>query len=238
MRDSAGAADGKRVASDRGHCRVMTDIRSTPNLLGMRLAHRAMLADTARFAALTGELAATRTPCPPRRVRAIADYLGLLCDSIHHHHRVEDEVLWPTLTAAAGDAVELRELTDDHAQLDPALAQIRTTCADLVARRPGAAADLAERLTRLHTVLDEHIADEERTVFPIITEYLTTAQWERVEAAARGGAVMSFELPRMVAVCAPTELAELRAEGGLPVRVMLTVFGIGYRRRERVLAGG
>lgn len=236
MRDSAGAADGKQVASDDGHCRVMTDIRSTPNLLGMRLAHRAMLADTARFAVLAGELAAG-TPCAPRRARAVAEYLGLLCDSIHHHHRVEDEVLWPTLTAAAGDAVELRELTDDHAQLDPALAQIRTTCAELVARRPGAAADLAERLTRLHTVLDEHIADEERTVFPIVTEYVTTAQWERVEAAARGGAVMSFELPRMVAVCTRAELAEVMADGGLPLRVMLTVFGIGYRRRERVLAG-
>ncbi|MEV0061918.1 hemerythrin domain-containing protein [Nocardia sp. NPDC050718] len=215
----------------------MTDIRSTPNLLGMRLAHRAMLADTARFAVLAGELAAIRTPCPPRRARAIAGYLDLLCDSIHHHHRVEDEVLWPTLTAAAGDAIELRELTDDHAQLDPALAEIRTLCADLVARRPGAAAALAERLTRLHTVLDEHIADEERTVFPVVTEYLTTAQWAEVEAAARKGAVMSFEVPRMAAVCTPAELAEVTGDGGWPLRVMLRVFGVRYRRRERVLAG-
>ncbi|MFE7718485.1 hemerythrin domain-containing protein [Nocardia rhizosphaerihabitans] len=143
-----------------------------------------MLADTARFAALAGELAAG-TPCAPRRARAVADYLGLLCDSIHHHHRIEDEVLWPTLTAAAGDAVDVRELTDDHAQLDPMLAEIRAACADLVARRPDAAGVLAERLTRLHTVLDEHIADEERTVFPIVAAYVTTAQWEKVEAAAR-----------------------------------------------------
>ncbi|MEV6061933.1 hemerythrin domain-containing protein [Nocardia asteroides] len=215
----------------------MTDIRSTPNLLGMRLAHRAMLADTARLGVVVGELAAGGASCPPRRARALTEYLGLLCDSIHHHHRVEDEVLWPALTAAAGDAVELRELTDDHAQLEPALAEIRTLCADLVARRPGAAAALAERLTRLHTVLDEHIADEERTVFPIITEYLTTEQWATVEAAARGGAVLSFELPRMLAVGTRAELAELMAEGGLPLRVMRTVFGIGYRRRERALAG-
>ncbi|MGW6724557.1 hemerythrin domain-containing protein [Nocardia sp. NPDC055029] len=214
----------------------MTDIRSTPNLLGIRLAHRAMLADTARFAVLAGELAAG-TPCAPRRARAIAEYLGLLCDSIHHHHRIEDEVLWPALTAAAGDAVDLRELTDDHAQLDPMLAEIRAACADLVARRPGAAAVLAERLTRLHTVLDEHIADEERTVFPIVTAYVSAAQWTKVEAAARSGAVMSFELPRMAAVCTQAELAEVTADGGLPVKVMLAVFGIGYRRRERVLAG-
>ncbi|GEM32897.1 hypothetical protein NN3_39040 [Nocardia neocaledoniensis NBRC 108232] len=214
----------------------MTDIPPTPNLLGIRLAHRAMLADTARFATLARELAGG--PCPPRRARAVAGYLGLLCDSIHHHHRVEDEVLWPMLAAAAGDAVDLRELTDDHAQLDPMLAGIRAACADLVAGRAGAAAHLADRLTCLHTVLDEHITDEERTVFPIVTEYLSPARWGQVEAAARGGAVLRFELPRMMAVCTPAERAEVLREGGLPVRAMLSVFGVRHRRRERALAGG
>lgn len=214
---------------------MVTDISPTPNLLGIRLAHRAMLADTSRFASLARELAGGQ--CPHRRARAVADHLGLLCDSIHHHHRVEDEVLWPMLSAAAGDAVDLRELTDDHAQLDPMLAEIRAACADLVAGRSTAAAHLAEQLTRLHTVLDEHIADEERTVFPIVTEYLSPARWDEVEAAARGGAVLSFELPRMLAVCTPAERAEVLREGGLPVRAMLAVFGARYRRRERVLAG-
>ncbi|WP_312028858.1 hemerythrin domain-containing protein [Gordonia paraffinivorans] len=40
--------------------------------------------------------------CGARRRRAIADYLGLLCDSIHHHHTVEDDVVWPILESSAG----------------------------------------------------------------------------------------------------------------------------------------
>ncbi|WP_433634619.1 hypothetical protein [Nocardia sp. CA-120079] len=69
-------------------------IRTTvPDLLGMRLAHRAMLADTARLPSLTADIAVGHTACPPTRAAAVTEYLLLLCDSIHHHHDIEDTVL-------------------------------------------------------------------------------------------------------------------------------------------------
>ncbi|WP_459956064.1 hemerythrin domain-containing protein [Nocardia sp. IFM 10818] len=211
---------------------------TVPDLLGVRLAHRAMIADTARFAGLTRDIAVGNAECQPVRARAVTDYLLLLCDSIHHHHTIEDEVLWPLLRATAGDAVDVRELEDDHAQLDPLLDDIRSSARAFATARSGSAARLGGQLARLHTVLSEHIADEENTVFPVITTYLSAEQWSRVEAAARKGAKMSFELPRMFSHCTPDEWQRATADGGLSLRLMLSLFGRGFRKRERVIAGG
>ncbi|QLY31976.1 hemerythrin domain-containing protein [Nocardia huaxiensis] len=215
----------------------MPTTTSEPNLLGMRLAHRAMIADAARFATLTRDIAGGKTDCPASRAEAISVYLHLLCDSIHHHHSIEDEVLWPLLRTAADGAVDLRELEDDHAQLDPLLEEIRRDAQAFTRAAHGSADRLADRLRQLDALLTEHIADEENTVFPVITRYLTAEQWNRVEAAARDGAKMSFELPRMFGMCTPEEWASATAEGGIMLRLMLRVFRRGYRRRERAIAG-
>lgn len=204
-----------------------------PDLLGMRLAHRAMIADTARFTDLTRDIAAGRADCPPRRAAAIAEYLLLLCDSIHHHHTIEDEVLWPLLRDTG--AVDVRELEDDHAQLDPVLDGVRAAARELA--REGSAAALGDHLARLNALLTEHIADEEDTVFPVITAHLDAKQWSTVEAAARKGATMSFELPRMFGMCTPEEWERATAEGGLVLGLMLRWFGRAHRRREALIAG-
>ncbi|MGW5570128.1 hemerythrin domain-containing protein [Nocardia thailandica] len=214
------------------------DPTAVPDLLGISLAHRAMLADTAHLAAVAADIACGRSACGPRRAAAVAGYLRDLCASVHHHHRIEDTVLWPALAEAAGAAVDLRELSDDHAELDPLLAEVDTAAAGLVASGAAGAPALAEALRRLHDVLTEHIADEERTVFPAVRAHVHPDRWADVEAAARAGAKMRFELPRMAAVCTPEEWARATGGGGLPLRVMLAVFGVGHRRRRRAIAGG
>lgn len=206
-----------------------------PDLLGMRLAHRAMLADTQRLCELTRDIAAGRADCTPARAAAITDYLLLLCDSIHHHHTIEDEVLWPLLRGTG--AVDVRELEDDHAQLDPILDAVRTETREFARSATGSAAVLTGCLSRLHALLAEHIADEEKTVFPVITGHLDAKQWSTVEAAARKGAKMSFELPRMFAMCTPEEWERATAEGGLVLTLMLRWFGRSHRRREALIAG-
>ncbi|MBL1075052.1 hemerythrin domain-containing protein [Nocardia sp. 2] len=208
---------------------------TTPDLLGMRLAHRAMISDTARFADLLRDIATGTTDCPPARADAIGDYLHLLCDSIHHHHTIEDQVLWPLLRGTG--AVDVRDLEDDHAQLDPLLDAIRVRTRAFVRGATESAAQLADHLSQLHAMLAEHIADEENTVFPVITRHLDAAQWSRVEAAARDGAKMSFELPRMFGMCTPEEWERATAEGGFLLKVLLRVFGRGFRKRERLITG-
>ncbi|MEU4690361.1 hemerythrin domain-containing protein [Actinoplanes sp. NPDC023714] len=204
---------------------------------GLLLAHRAMLRDLDRCAALTAGLAASGTRLDRKRAGAIAGYLSDFCDSIHHHHSAEDEVLWPVLERAAGAHVDLTELTDDHAVLDPKLARIRAGAAALKSGHtvtPALAADLAD----LRDTLREHIADEERTIVPLIKKYVSDEEWNRVEAVIRRhGAKMSFEVPRILAVSTESELAEARREGGLPVALMIKLMPLPFRRREAKVFG-
>jgi hemerythrin-like domain-containing protein len=205
--------------------------------VGLLLAHRAMLRDLDRLGELTGRLADRRTPLDRKRAAAIADYLDDLCDSIHHHHSAEDEVLWPVLERAAGAHVDLTELTDDHAVLDPKLQRVRDGARSLRAGGVVSAA-LAADMADLRDTLHEHVADEEKTIVPLIRRYVSDADWKAVEAAVgKRGAKISFEAPRIVAVATDAEMAGIRADGGLPVAVMLKVLPPAFRRRERRVFG-
>jgi hemerythrin-like domain-containing protein len=200
---------------------------------GLLLAHRAMLRDLDRLAELSARL--TGTAVNRKRAAAIAAYIDDFCTSIHHHHGAEDEVLWPVLERSAGAHVDLTELSDDHAVLDPKLARIRAGARQLRDRQrvtPELAADLADLRDTLH----EHIADEERTIVPLIKQYVSDEDWNQVEATIRKrGAKMTFEVPRILAVCTEAELAEARKEGGLPLAVMIKVLPVPFRRRERLV---
>lgn len=208
-----------------------------PNLVGITVNHRSMRGDAHRFAALLRDVADGRTANPPARAKAIAEYLETLCDGIHHHHQAEDDVLWPVLEASAGAVVDLRELTDDHRQLDPLLDAIRRD-ARVLAAAPGdrdAAERLATVLGTLRDLLDEHIDDEERTVFPVIRRYVSDADWDKVEAAVRKGGKLGFELPRIERYATPDELAELKRMAGPVLRMLLAVTRRGFARREAVI---
>ena len=204
---------------------------------GLLLAHRAMLRDLDRLGELTARLAARRTVLDRKRAAAIAGYLDDLCDSIHHHHSAEDDVLWPVLERSAGAHVDLTELTDDHAVLEPKLQRVRAGAAAL---RTGGqvSAALAADLADLRDTLHEHIGDEEKTIVPLIKRYVSDADWNTVEATIRKrGAKMSFEAPRVLAVATDEEMAGIRAEGGLGVAVMLRLLPPAFRRRERRVFG-
>src|SRR5690349_10718030 len=135
----------------------------TPELLGFQITHRAMRADTRRLAELAAQLAEGRQVADPARARAIAEFITTLNQGIHHHHTMEDEVLWPVLERSAGAEVDLRDLSDDHADLDPLLTEINSQAAAFAST--GDAAALAKSLTRLADMLDEHIVEEERLLF-------------------------------------------------------------------------
>jgi hemerythrin-like domain-containing protein len=205
---------------------------------GLFLAHRAMLKDLDRLADLTARLAERDRPIERKRAAAIAGYLDDLCESIHHHHSAEDDVLWPVLERTAGAHVDLTELSDDHAVLDPKLQRVRAGAR--VLRAGGrVSATLAADFADLRDTLHEHIDDEEKTIVPLITKYISDEEWATVEAAIRRrGAKMTFEVPRILAVATATELAEIRADGGAPVALMIRILPIPFRRRERLVFGG
>lgn len=204
-----------------------------PDVRGLQLAHRAMLTDVGRLA---DAVAAIRDgqPCSPRRARALARYTELMCDSIHHHHTVEDVVLWPVIDASAGDIVDLSELTDDHAALDPRL--------DVIRRRANAfrvtegddrtATLLAAELSNLRALLTEHITEEERDIFPVIQQYLSVASWQAVEETAQRTGRLSFDVPRMMAVMSDDERAEMLGRLSPLMRTVMRVVARRYRTFE------
>jgi hemerythrin-like domain-containing protein len=212
----------------------------TPDLLGIRLAHRMMRRDLHRLTEVA-ERVRGGEPCPDRRAAAFVRWVEQLCQEIHHHHTVEDEALLPLLATRAGAEVDLDELGDDHRALDPLLDAIRAAATALAAAGPdrrATAARLGEALARVRDELDEHIEDEERTMFPLIRRHLSVAEWEKVEKRAQKGELpMAFVLPRIVDATEPAELAELRKAAGPVLMALLAVVRPRYRRRERLVFG-
>jgi hemerythrin-like domain-containing protein len=204
----------------------------------MKIAHRGMLDDTGRFTQIVGRIAGGE-PCGQRRRGAIVDYLVQLCASIHHHHTIEDDVVWPILTASAGSAVDVHDLQDDHNQLDQLLATLKTRTAAFARDEPGtgAAAQLADTLGHAHELLSEHIAEEEKVVFPIVERYVSAADWQRAEKAARAGASMKFEAPRMMRHADDRELAKMKKEAGSVIRAILVLLVRSFDKREAIIGG-
>jgi hemerythrin-like domain-containing protein len=210
-----------------------------PDLLGIALAHRAMLADLLRLGDLAAAVRDRDVICTPGRARAISRYVELLCDSIHHHHTTEDTVLWPVVQASVGDHVDLSELIDDHAALGPRLEQLRARAAAfrLSMGDRHIAGLMAIELAELAALLTEHINDEEMAVFPLITEHVSVADWETVEKAARRAGWLWFEGPRSLAVMSDDERTHLAQQVGIELRMILAVVGLRYRRLERAVFG-
>jgi hemerythrin-like domain-containing protein len=209
-----------------------------PDILGMAIAHRVMLRDLDRTTGIAMAMADGGVPISRRRVRALVRYLGLLGESIHHHHRAEDDILWPVIEKRAGSHIDLAPLTEDHEALDPKLDGL-SVAVGLFAAEPTqrTAAVVATRLMEMRIMLHEHIAEEERDTFPVIRRYLSVADWNDVEARIRECARMSFELPRIAAAVTPAELDTLKAQAGPMINVILALVRPRYRRMEKAIWG-
>jgi hemerythrin-like domain-containing protein len=210
------------------------------DLLELRIGHAVMQRDLRRLAALIAAIAAGTQHCDTRRAQALARYVGKVMDTIHDHHSAEDDLLWPLIVASAGDAVDLAELSDDHSVLDPRMDRIRSAAGQLAAD-PGsedAATRLAVELAELRDLLVEHIADEERTIFPIMTEYVSVEDWTAVQKQVRQrGGDIAFMLPRAVDSTSPDDLAALKRAAGPALMVLLALVRPRHRRVERLVFG-
>jgi hemerythrin-like domain-containing protein len=144
-----------------------------PDLTGLTVVHQAIRGDLRRLAALGCG------PVPPGRADALATYVTELCAQIHQHHAREDEVAWPVIAAAAGAAVDLAPLSDDHSMLDPLLTRLSAAAEAL--RRDPRIDEIVHTAARMSALFDEHIADKENVLFPVIREYVTETEWLDVQ---------------------------------------------------------
>jgi len=204
-----------------------------PDLRDYRVVHRAMTVDLQRLAVAAADL----VDRPDRaRMAALRYYLRVVSAEIESHHHVEDEDVWPFLEAVAGDRTALVPLTEDHEQLDPLLHR-----ANELAAREVADPELVGVLREVADLLTRHVAAEERDVFPIITERVRVADYERLQKRFQGNlkpSLLPFLVPWVLRHASPEDRAALLAEAGWPMRVLNRLFEPRFRAREELLFGG
>lgn len=213
-----------------------------PDLSDYVLVHRAMTTDLRRLAGTADRLAQGREQNTRHRAAALRDYLAGIGAEIRSHHQVEDDDVWPFLEALAGPAAALVELTDDHHELDPLL-DTAEELAGALATRPHhhpAAEQLAQVLAALSMLLDRHVADEERDVFPLIRRYVRVRDYRRLQRRFRGNLslrTLTFVVPWVVSHARAQERPQILAEAGWPLRVVLRIFAPRFAEQQRLVFG-
>jgi iron-sulfur cluster repair protein YtfE (RIC family) len=200
-----------------------------PDLTSMYVIHRAMLADLRR---LSGLLDAT-TPMSGGRLAAARTYSASILTEVHHHHANEDDLLWPVIAQTAGQAVDLSPYTDDHQALGPVMDRCR-------AALDGGRRELGRALAELLAFLDEHIAEEESHLFPVISRFVPhdAYAWVEKQVAKRAGiAQLTFTAPWLIRYATEDEADRLLAGAGRPLRILVALTGPSYARRERAIFG-
>lgn len=200
-----------------------------PDLTSMYVIHRAMLADLRRLTDLLGGT----TPLQPARDEAVREYTALLLTEVHHHHANEDDVLWPIIERTAGQAVDLAPYTDDHQALAPVLDRCHTGL-------HGDRRQLGRALGDLLDLLDDHIAEEESRLFPIISRFVPyeAYAWAEKQVARRASlGQLTFTAPWLLRYATAEEAARLLAGAGAPLRLLVALTKGRYARRERMVFG-
>ncbi len=209
------------------------------DLFGFTLIHRALRSGCHLLAdAVTG--IAAGDPCPPDRHRAILWFAGHVLGELHTHHTKEDDILWPVIAVSAGPHVDLEPLTDDHTALHQLLEQVNSAVKCFAADHRSGAVDLSAKLAVLAAELDEHIADEEATVFPVIRTYVSHRDMEKCEKQFQKKATLPhllFLLPWINAQCTPADLAHLDEVAPAPMKVLLKLVDKKWQRRRNLVAG-
>jgi deazaflavin-dependent oxidoreductase (nitroreductase family) len=204
-----------------------------PDLLDYRVVHRAMTVDIRKLATAAAELVDRPDP---KRMAALRHYLNAVSHEIVSHHQVEDDHVWPFLEAVAGHRTALVPLREDHERLDPLLHR-----AGELADRERSSPELAAVLRELAGLLARHVADEERDVFPIITDFVRVEDYQRMQQEFRRNlrpSLLPFLVPWVLGHATAEERLALLADAGWPLRLLSTLFEPRFRARAELLFGG
>jgi hemerythrin-like domain-containing protein len=167
------------------------------------------------------------------RAGVVGVHLDLLDRFLHHHHTIEDDMLWPKLlqrvSSEIAPVVEMME--DQH----HAVADLLThTVAGRQRWRADAdrarADELAEIYRQLHASLLEHLEAEEQHVMPLVEACITAKEWAAIGKAAQRGTPVK-DAPRMLGMLAydgdPEVLTHML--GAVPAPLRGVVLNTGRR---------
>lgn len=159
-----------------------------------------------------------------RRAAVVADHLEFVLRALHHHHSVEDRLMWPVLLERVPDDVAplVHLMEEQHARVEQLLAQLDGL---LPAFRGGADGEpLAAVLDDLHRTLVEHLDAEEQRLLPLAARTMTQAEWDAMGEAGREGVSrkdLALALGMYQYEGDPAVIAQMLAEAPAPVRVIV-----------------
>jgi hemerythrin-like domain-containing protein len=210
------------------------------DMTNMYRAHFAFRRDLAAF-----ESAVRQTPVGAADSwRALADRWAVFADVLHHHHTIEDVMIWPVLlarTEATDDAAGtelLHAMEAEHDLIDPALTGCTLGFATMVVHPCEDHRNALDvHVTTARELLADHLRHEETEAIPLIQSTMTAEEWEASEAYAAKGLdprKLASVVPWMVEGMSPELLAREAAAAPLLMRLLLRLFGRRWTRRERV----
>lgn len=203
------------------------------HLLIFKGAHSAFRRDTGT---LIDQLANLDTSDDDRAGRLFA-WFAKMEHSLHLHHRVEDEILWPAIRERDADFDTQQQLMEDeHGELDAALLATREALQLLVTTQ-GDRRDEARRVAeaaavRLRSILLEHLDDEEARALPRLGELFSAEEYAELDARARRQLRMkvgdvAFSGAWYLSALGPEDAAHLLADVPWIMRVL---YRLAWRR--------
>lgn len=168
------------------------------------------------------------TPGDTRRARVVADHIEFLLRALHHHHTVEDRLLWPPLLELVPDELApiVHLMESQHERVEGLIAELHTLLSSFRATVAVAGRDhLADVLQDLHDTLVEHLDAEEQRLLPIAARTLTQVQWDAMGEAGREGVArkdMTLAFGMFAYEGDPAVIAGMLAEAPPPVRFVVS----------------
>ncbi|MBD3784809.1 MAG: hemerythrin domain-containing protein [Micrococcales bacterium] len=150
----------------------------------MKALHSAFRREYASAAGLVRDV----RPGDVERARTVGHHLEFVERFLHHHHTLEDELLWPKLLGRVpveiAPVVELMET--QHAVVDDCITRSRALRERWRATADaGLGSQLAGLLDRMHAALVEHLDAEEGRVLPLVETAVTHAEWAELGRAGQ-----------------------------------------------------
>jgi len=179
------------------------------------------------------------------RADFVAGHLAMMVDGLHHHHSGEDDLLWPILLSRVTPHAELvHRMESQHKQLHVHIERVNEllpgwrATADVVTGR-----ELAGVFTEASALLDEHLAEEESQILPLVSMHLTKAEWQalgdRGKASIPKGGMGFVALGEILQDATPQERTAFLGIVPAPVRLLWRLFGerTYQRNRDRLYEG-
>jgi iron-sulfur cluster repair protein YtfE (RIC family) len=178
------------------------------------------------------------------RAAIVGGHLADLTTMLHHHHTGEDDLLWPLLIQRVSLETELiHRMESQHDRVAGLLRSVDTLLPSWRAAAHAATRDrLAAVIDEVSQALDEHLAEEEQRILPLVSVHLSQVEWDALghrgqQSMPKGGKGFVL-LGGILHEATPEEYQRFVAMLPPPVRLMWALFGKGIYQRATVRLHG